>query len=208
MSATPSFYPPSPGLVPEELTRVTGAFRLRAMFLVGFVIFFFLLYLGLIVLSWYLFWLGIVLQLAFQKYGAISHVFTWWPWFPTQGYWDDPNTGFPQVWAWDWTHISNVLWHLVLPALTLSLGTLAGISLVMRSSLIDVMTEDFVLTAKEVPLVMKALRDNGIEVTALHNHMLDDQPRLFFMHFWANDDAGKLAQGLKAALDKINVKHG
>src|SRR2546428_1955481 len=95
-----------------------------------------------------IFWLGIVLQLAFQKYGAISHVFTWWPWFPTQGYWDDPNTGFPQVWAWDWTHISNVLWHLVLPALTLSLGTLAGISLVMRSSLIDVMTEDFVLTAK------------------------------------------------------------
>src|SRR5207253_2918004 len=61
ISATPSFYPPSPGLVPEELTRVTGAFRLRAMFLVGFVIFFFLLYLGLIVLSWYLFWLGIVL---------------------------------------------------------------------------------------------------------------------------------------------------
>ena len=55
---------------------------------------------------------------------------------------------------------------------------------------------------------MKALRGNGIEVTALHNHMLDDQPRLFFMHFWANDDAGKLAQGLKTALDKINIKHG
>src|SRR5437588_731098 len=69
-------------------------------------------------------------------------------------------------------------------------------------------TGDFVLTAKEVPLVMKALRDNGIEVTALHNHMLDDQPRLFFMHFWANDEAGKLAQGLKTALDKINIKHG
>ena len=69
-------------------------------------------------------------------------------------------------------------------------------------------TGDFVLTAKEVPLVMKALRGNGIEVTALHNHMLDDQPRLFFMHFWANDDAGKLAQGLKTALDKINIKHG
>src|SRR5437762_55153 len=61
MSVTPSFYPPSPDLVPEELTRVSGAFRLRAMFLVGFVIFFFLLYLRLIVLSWYLFWLGIVL---------------------------------------------------------------------------------------------------------------------------------------------------
>jgi len=69
-------------------------------------------------------------------------------------------------------------------------------------------TGDFVLAAKEVAPVMKALRDNGIEVTALHNHMIDDEPRLFFMHFWANDDANKLAQGLKAALDKINVKHG
>ena len=67
---------------------------------------------------------------------------------------------------------------------------------------------DFVLTAKEVPLVMKALRDNGIEMTALHNHMLDDQPRLFFMHFWANDDAGKLAQGLKAALSHIAIAKG
>ena len=51
----------------------------------------------------------------------------------------------------------------------------------------------------------KTLRDNGIDVTALHNHMLDDQPRIFFMHFWANDDAGKLAKGLRAALDKTNV---
>jgi hypothetical protein len=69
-------------------------------------------------------------------------------------------------------------------------------------------TGDFVLTTKEVPLVMKALRDNGIEVTALHNHMLDDQPRLFFMHFWANDDAGKLAQGLKAALSHVAIAKG
>jgi biotin operon repressor len=66
-------------------------------------------------------------------------------------------------------------------------------------------TGDFVLTAKEVNPVIKALRDNGIDVTALHNHMLDDQPRLFFMHFWANDDAQKLAKGLRAALDNINV---
>jgi biotin operon repressor len=50
-------------------------------------------------------------------------------------------------------------------------------------------TGDFVLTAKEVNPVAKALRDNGIEVTAIHSHMLDEQPRLFFMHFWANDDA-------------------
>lgn len=66
-------------------------------------------------------------------------------------------------------------------------------------------TGDFVLIAKEVAPVMKALRDHDIEVTALHNHILDDQPRLYFMHFWANDDAAKLAQGLKAALPHINI---
>jgi hypothetical protein len=65
-------------------------------------------------------------------------------------------------------------------------------------------TADFVLTGKEVNPVLRALRENGIEVTALHNHMLDDQPRLFFMHFWANDDAGKLATGLRKALDQVN----
>jgi Domain of Unknown Function (DUF1259) len=63
-------------------------------------------------------------------------------------------------------------------------------------------TGDFVLTAKEVNPVIRALRSNGIEVTALHSHMLTEQPRLFFMHFWANDDALKLAQGLRAAIDE------
>src|SRR5215472_6311559 len=66
-------------------------------------------------------------------------------------------------------------------------------------------TGDFVLVAKEVNPVLKALREHGIEVTAIHNHMLDDQPRLYFMHFWANDDAKKLAEGLKAALAQINI---
>ncbi len=65
-------------------------------------------------------------------------------------------------------------------------------------------TGDFVLTAKEVNPVIKALRQNGIAVTALHGHMLEEQPRLFFMHFWANDDAIKLAKGLRAALDQTN----
>ena len=65
-------------------------------------------------------------------------------------------------------------------------------------------TGDFVLVAEEVNPVLKTLRDNGIEVTALHSHMLEDQPRLFFMHYWANDDAQKLAAGLKAALSKVN----
>jgi Domain of Unknown Function (DUF1259) len=63
-------------------------------------------------------------------------------------------------------------------------------------------TGDFVLTADEVNPVIKALRSNGIEVTAVHSHMLNEQPRLFFLHFWANDDAVKLANGLRAALDK------
>ena len=66
-------------------------------------------------------------------------------------------------------------------------------------------TGDFVLIAKEVNPVVKALREHGIEVTAIHNHMLDDQPHLYFMHFWANDDARKLAEGLKAALAQINI---
>jgi hypothetical protein len=66
-------------------------------------------------------------------------------------------------------------------------------------------TGDFVLIGSEVNPVLRALRENGIEVTAVHNHMLDDQPRLFFMHFWANDDAIKLADALRAALDKMNL---
>src|SRR3984893_6352678 len=67
---------------------------------------------------------------------------------------------------------------------------------------------DFVLTANEVNPVLRILRDNGIEVTAVHNHMLDDEPRLFFMHFWANDELTKLAAGLRAALDKIDLARG
>jgi hypothetical protein len=66
-------------------------------------------------------------------------------------------------------------------------------------------TGDFVLTEKEVNPVLRTLRQNGIEVTALHSHMLDEQPRLFFMHFWANDDAAKLARGLRAAIDKTGA---
>lgn len=67
-------------------------------------------------------------------------------------------------------------------------------------------TGDFVMVASEVNAVIRALRASGIEVTSLHNHMLDDSPRLFFMHFWAHDDAVKLARGVKAALDKTNSR--
>jgi len=63
-------------------------------------------------------------------------------------------------------------------------------------------TGDFVLAGEEVNPVLKTLRESGIEVTAIHSHMLTEQPRLIFMHFWANDDAVKLARGLRAALDK------
>jgi len=66
-------------------------------------------------------------------------------------------------------------------------------------------TGDFVLLGTEVNPVIKALRQNGIAVTALHSHMLMEEPRLFFMHFWANDDAVKLAKGLRAALDNTNT---
>ena len=69
-------------------------------------------------------------------------------------------------------------------------------------------TGDFVLIGTEVNPVIQALHSNGIEATALHSHMLDEQPRLFFMHFWANDDAVKLAKGLRTALDKTNSQKG
>jgi hypothetical protein len=65
-------------------------------------------------------------------------------------------------------------------------------------------TGDFVMTAGEVNDVIRALRASGIEVTSLHGHMLMEEPRLFFMHFWANDDAETLARGLRAAIDKTN----
>src|SRR6266566_1739387 len=69
-------------------------------------------------------------------------------------------------------------------------------------------TGDFVLIAKEVNPVLKALREHGSEVTAIHNHMLGEQLHLYFMHFWANDDAKKLAEGLKAALSHVNIAKG
>jgi len=67
-------------------------------------------------------------------------------------------------------------------------------------------TGDFVLVDQEVNPVARTLRQHGIEVTAIHNHGLFDTPRLFYMHFWANDDPAKLAQGLKAALDLTNSR--
>ena len=69
-------------------------------------------------------------------------------------------------------------------------------------------TGDFVLLGSEVNAVLRTLRENGIQVTAVHSHMLQESPRLYFMHFWANDDATKLATGLHAALAHTNSKRG
>lgn len=69
-------------------------------------------------------------------------------------------------------------------------------------------TGDFVLIGREVNPVLKSLRQHGIEVTALHSHLIDDSPHLYFMHFWANADAQQLAASLRGALDLINVKRG
>lgn len=66
-------------------------------------------------------------------------------------------------------------------------------------------TGDFLVTGDEVNPLIRALRSGDIEVTAIHSHMLDEQPRMFFIHFWANDDALKLARSVRAALDKTAV---
>jgi hypothetical protein len=66
-------------------------------------------------------------------------------------------------------------------------------------------TGDFLVTGDEVNPLIRALRAGDIEVTAIHSHMLEEQPRLFFIHFWANDDAIKLARGIRAALDRTAV---
>ncbi|HZC96241.1 MAG TPA: DUF1259 domain-containing protein [Bradyrhizobium sp.] len=66
-------------------------------------------------------------------------------------------------------------------------------------------TGDFLVTGNEVNPLIRALRSGDIEVTAIHNHMLDEEPRMFFIHFWANDDALKLARNVRTALDKTAV---
>ncbi len=67
-------------------------------------------------------------------------------------------------------------------------------------------TGDFVLRGSEVNAVLRALKKSGIEVTGVHSHLLDEEPHLYFMHFWANDDAVKLARGLREALDQTKSK--
>jgi len=89
-----------------------------------------------------------------------------------------------------------------------ALGTAIAINFQPTGGGRAAITGDFVLLGTEVNPIVKTLRQHGIEVTALHSHMIDDSPHLFFMHFWANDEAQKLAQGLRAALDLANVRRG
>jgi len=93
-------------------------------------------------------------------------------------------------------------------AVPASMGTATAVNFQPTGGGKAAITGDFVLLGSEVNPVLKTLRERGIEVTALHSHMIDDSPHLFFMHFWANDDAQRLAQALRAALDLVNVKRG
>jgi hypothetical protein len=85
-----------------------------------------------------------------------------------------------------------------------AMGTATAINFQPTSAGKVAITGDFVLVAAEVNPVIRALRAHGIEVTALHNHMLNDEPRIFFMHYWANGDPSALAQGVSAALKQTN----
>ena len=87
-----------------------------------------------------------------------------------------------------------------------SMGVAIAINFQPTGNARAAITGDFVLIASEVNPVIRALRGGGIAITAIHSHMLDEAPRLFFMHFWANDDAAKLAATLRKALDVVNVK--
>jgi hypothetical protein len=89
-----------------------------------------------------------------------------------------------------------------------AMGTATAVNFQSTGAGKAAITGDFALEAGEVEPVLAALRNAGIEVTALHNHMLNDQPRTFFVHFWANDDAIKLAHGIRSALDKVSLAKG
>ena len=87
-----------------------------------------------------------------------------------------------------------------------SMGVATAINFQPTTNGRAVATGDFVLLPTEVNPVIRALRANGITVTALHSHLLMDQPHVLFMHFWGDDDALKLARGLRAALDATAMR--
>ena len=87
-----------------------------------------------------------------------------------------------------------------------AMGSATAINLQAAGNGRGAVTGDFVLTANEVVPVQRALVEHGIEVTAIHNHMLQDEPRIFFMHFWGVGEPEKLGEGLRAAIDRTNSK--
>jgi hypothetical protein len=89
-----------------------------------------------------------------------------------------------------------------------SMGLATAINIQPTTSGRAVATGDFVLLPTEVNPVIRALQANGIAVTALHSHLLMDQPHVLFMHFWGDDEAMKLARGLRAALDATAMAPG
>ena len=86
-----------------------------------------------------------------------------------------------------------------------AMGTATAINFQPTGAGKAAITGDFVLIGSEVNPVLRTLRDNGIEVSALHSHMIGDSPHLYFMHFWADADAQRLARGLRAALDRVSI---
>jgi hypothetical protein len=88
-----------------------------------------------------------------------------------------------------------------------SMGTGTGINFQPTGGGRAAVTGDFVLLGREVDPVMRELRGHGIEVTALHSHMIGEQPTIYFMHFWGVGPASALATGLRAAVDKTHVQH-
>jgi hypothetical protein len=85
-----------------------------------------------------------------------------------------------------------------------SMGVATAINIQPTGAGRAVATGDFVLRSTEVNPVIRVLRSHGIEVTALHSHMIDESPRLFFMHFWGDGEALAVARGLRSALDVTN----
>src|SRR5262249_31765649 len=90
--------------------------------------------------------------------------------------------------------------HQLLP----SMGVATAINFQPTGSSTAATTGDFLLMGGDVNPVAQTLRANGIDVTAIHQHHLAEQPKVYYMHFWANDDTATVARGLRAALDQIN----
>jgi len=87
-----------------------------------------------------------------------------------------------------------------------SMGTATAVNFQPLGERRAAITGDFVMIASEVNPVIRALQKGGVRVTAIHSHMLEEQPRLFFMHFWATGDAIKLATTVRGALDQMHTK--